>query len=410
MNVVEDARSLKRAVPEERGERLLSEIVRLYRILFGVSGACSIWLLSDDDEKVKMVACDGYDYSLAEIEEKLRERPCYRVPPKQGTEKARRKMGVTAWIVAQNKPFLTSCREDFGTNRDHLGRYDRYLWKDPSRGCQSFYGIPLPGRGRPAVGVVKVEHPDTLFFTEERQAQIELVAALVSAIIDRDFTVQTVREIISEAAGRESFDDILQSLVTGCRKALSAAACSVFLPDWRADGRLALRADDGHVNSFVVRGDNFDWYGPEYTYEPHEGITGRVFQTGQAEWANSPREVNTSEGHAGKLWARQWGDDRECQSIYVAPIKALSGRTLGVLKVEDKLGRNGKPAGNHFTTWDAEVLEHVAFQLGILLERRAKELEARFGAIGGLRESVGDTLLSALKNLGSEGGVGRGGR
>lgn len=398
---VDQAKELKRsmAAAPTRDDTLF-QITRVYRALIGGKGACSIWLVDPDADKVTLAACDGYDYSLEEIEQSAGERPHYLLKPRRRARRGR--VGMTASILLENRSVHAETGEEMARHPAHLGKYESALWKDPGR-TQSFYGTPLWGKGGVPIGLIKVEHPDARFFTDEKQAQLELVAAVASAVVDRDALVEAARQVFWKAAGGATFEETLRNLVRECRDTLSASACSIFLPDWRADGRLALAADNGHDNYLVGE------YGEDYTYEPGEAATGTVFKSGQAVRANSPDEVKRAPGHEGregKLWYREWRDKRECQSFYVVPIKNLSKECVGVLRAEDKIGRDGGREGNHFTAWDAELLDHIAFQLGIFLERQAAELQARFGAVGGLRESVGRTLLSVVKGLSSQGGGG----
>jgi len=64
--------------------------------------------------------------------------------------------GITGWIAEGNQ-FIANSKEEISSHMNHIGKYDKEIWKDGSLNCHSMIGIPLL-IGEDVYGLIKVEN------------------------------------------------------------------------------------------------------------------------------------------------------------------------------------------------------------------------------------------------------------
>lgn len=147
--------------------------------------------------------------------------------------------------------------------------------------------------------------------------------AVRSAAAHRELIWRVAADIT--AATITSTQDLYSTVVGLCQRELGAQAGALFLED-PARRELRAVAASGYATSLMD---------PPAAYEMGQGITGRVWETGQAVRCGYRRELVAHPWRLGKFDRRQWSDETQCENVAFVPIRDAES-TFGVLKVENK--------------------------------------------------------------------------
>ena len=131
---------------------------------------------------------------------------------------------------------------------------------------------------------------------------------------------------------QEPYNNVCEKLA----KLTKAESSSIFILKPEIN-RLVMRGDYGYKKTFVNCEET------DCTYEPGEGVTGTVFETGMPNKASTAEEVRNAPGHKSKLYEAQWKGEHVCHSWFQFPIKDMNDRPIAVMKIENKLDDSRKP-------------------------------------------------------------------
>lgn len=170
-----------------------------------------------------------------------------------------------------------------------------------------------------------------------------------------DVTTKAIYDILKAIAGRFQLEDLLNETVSTLSKIIHAEACSVFLID-KYD-KLRIKAGVGFSRKLIGIAE----------YELGSGVTGTIAQKGQT-FRTTKQEIHDDHPNwQGKYDRIQWPDGKgKCVSFLGVPLK-IKGKVVGVLKVENKRGEDGKYA-EAFTKQDEELMEILANTVAIAIE------------------------------------------
>jgi signal transduction histidine kinase len=142
-------------------------------------------------------------------------------------------------------------------------------------------------------------------------------------------------------------------------RTLGAEVCSIFLEDPAEPGVLVMTAGSGFAQPLVAKA----------RYRLGEGFTGSVAETGQKFNIRSREELQSLEVGGRRVWegrfdSTQWPSGRsEFRNMIALPLK-IRDRTLGVIKVENKLVEHG----DFFTDEDENYFETIANVVALAIE------------------------------------------
>ncbi|MEK7676220.1 MAG: ATP-binding protein [Verrucomicrobiota bacterium] len=216
--------------------------------------------------------------------------------------------------------------------------------------------------------------------------------------------------------------DLLDRVVATLFEVSRAEACSIWLID--PDGKVRIKAAEGYHKRLLANSPAYQealrsGRVEDYTkglpipaeYGREEGVTGQIAKTGIHVLTTGGRPH--AEAHPqwkGKYDRVQWPRGGVCKSFFGAPLK-VQERTIGVLKIENKLEPSGELAAA-FNEEDEEVLTILAnvivvtFENQRLAEERRKQAEQAWRTISArLAHKIGNQnfatkgLLSILQKL-----------
>jgi transcriptional regulator with GAF, ATPase, and Fis domain len=358
--------------------------------------ACSVFLIDgENEERLIMKASVGYLNDLSKRarsgEYMLRKSPPYD------------KIGVTAWIAVTGETFRVRSRQEFSKCVAYSGgKYDEELWGTRNKlKCESFCGTPLKTEDR-IFGILKVESSRKNHFEKEQEFILQIIASMITSAIQNLTVIKSFHSLYKNI-GQFPADTkkLYNSLAKTCADLVHAEACSLFILNDK--GRLVMRGDYGHDYSFV---DNEE---DEYTYASGKGVTGTVFQTGKSSSVSSKDKVETYPKHESKLYPKQWRDGKKhiCHSWYQFCL-GQPPSSLGVMKVENKIGFNGKPIKKGgFAETEKQILEILANSIMQVIsagkERRSKEQAVaalqQIGFTSNINDIFSPDLLAQIENL-----------
>lgn len=186
----------------------------------------------------------------------------------------------------------------------------------------------------------------------------------------RNRQIAAVHKISRLLSSTLDLDERLRDILTVSMQAVDAAAGTVFL--YRAQ-------DEMLVFQYVVGDKASELTGK--AMRATDGIAGEVFQTGEAQITNRPREVAHFNAEVGENVGFQ------TESIVTVPLKYQEGRPVGVMQILNK--QHGE-----FTSDDLETLEIVASIAATAIENAQLHREAQAAAVA---HAVGD-LSHDIKN------------
>jgi hypothetical protein len=176
---------------------------------------------------------------------------------------------------------------------------------------------------------------------------------------------ETLGRMSARMAVAESVQDSYDEVVVFSQEVLNAEAAALFLEDESGEN-LAVVAAEGYGKNLLRR---------MATYERGEGITGKVWETGETVRCDSHEEMVQHVWRKGKFDRQQWDGEKQCHNLLFVPLRR-NGHVFGVLKVENK--RSGDGQYTPFTRTDTDLLECIAAAIGLavqqamLSERRMK--------------------------------------
>lgn len=371
-------------------EDLTKRAVEVCKDIMGAD-ACSIFLIDDNEpDRLIMKASCGYTNDLSNKAEYMLRR-----------DKPNKKLGVTAWIAMEGETFQTRAREDFGDCLEYNGgKYDEELWGTEDRlRCESFFGTPLKTSDR-IFGVLKVESARRNYFSKEHEYILQIIASMITSSLQNLKVIKLFHSLFKIIGGFPTEAEKLYGyLARSCAELVHAETCSIFILNER--GKLVLRGDYGYDISLVDEEDD------EYSYTLGEGVTGTVFLTGESSFVSSKKEVESLPAHKGKLYQKQWKEEHDCHSWYQFPIGKCYP-PLGVMKVENKLGIDGKPIEeggfNESERQILEILANSAVPLIVAGEIKAREdiavrLLDRIGYTTNIDEIFSSDLLNQIEEI-----------
>jgi signal transduction histidine kinase len=193
---------------------------------------------------------------------------------------------------------------------------------------------------------------------------------LHSALELRDRQIGAVHKITRLLSSTLDLDDRLRDILTVSMQVVDSVAGTIFLhrPN-----------DDKLVFQYVVGEKAAELTGR--AIDASVGVSGAVFQTGEAQITNRPREDSHFNPTVGAAVGFQ------TESILTVPLKYQEGVPVGVMQVLNK--RTGE-----FTSSDLQVLEIVASIAATAIENAQLHREAQAAAVA---HAVGD-LSHDIKN------------
>ncbi|GAF76765.1 unnamed protein product, partial [marine sediment metagenome] len=174
------------------------------------------------------------------------------------------------------------------------------------------------------------------------------------------------REFVDEKRPRDEAGMVhtCEELLAKCEDLFRAEVCAIFLV---RDGEAVLEAYRGYTHPYGTQIE-FETLRKELRYkvsspedmaeDRFDGVTGWVASTGQEFSADSWEEIKCLGYHAGKPdRIKIWDDSRPFRCMFAVPLK-LHGKTVGVLKVENK--RDPEKRGVTFDDTDKHLMRTLA--------------------------------------------------
>ena len=206
----------------------------------------------------------------------------------------------------------------------------------------------------------------------------------VVAFADAASTLHRIgREIVQGKNSRnETLIQACEELLEKCEALFRAEVCAIFLV---RDGQAVLEAHRGYTHPYgtpipfeTLREElRYKITSPSDAPDAHfDGITGWVASTGEEFSAESWDDIKSQRYHQGKPdRIKIWDDSRPFRCMFAVPLK-LHGKTLGVLKVENK--RDPRKPGAIFDDTDRHLMRRLAdlFSTAISNIYAAPELKA----------------------------------
>jgi signal transduction histidine kinase/putative methionine-R-sulfoxide reductase with GAF domain len=177
--------------------------------------------------------------------------------------------------------------------------------------------------------------------------------ATLQRLLERARHVGEALRRVSMAVGEsDQIDHLLQLIVDTTTDVLDADRATLFL---REDDKLVSRVKQGHEFTRII-------------VDIGRGIAGHVAKTG--------KPLRVKDAYADPRFDPAWDQKGgyRTRSILAAPVRNTSGAIVGVLQVLNKRGEPGL-----FTSYDAEILQALATQAAVSLDKEAmvRELRAR---------------------------------
>jgi transcriptional regulator with GAF, ATPase, and Fis domain len=102
--------------------------------------------------------------------------------------------GITGWI-ATNKEFLANSKKEIDEHPNHLGLYDKEIWKECPKDCNSIIGVPLVINSE-VYGLIKVENKckgkSCIAFTQEDLKRLKVFLNAISYTIQQNKAVMSI--------------------------------------------------------------------------------------------------------------------------------------------------------------------------------------------------------------------------
>jgi signal transduction histidine kinase len=248
--------------------------------------------------------------------------------------------GIVGHVAATGKPFLTG-------NVENEPRY-RKLFES----TKSEIAVPVRDADGRIRAVLNLESDRSDAYTEDQLRACEAIASLISIVLDHEEHLRRERALLMVGRALDharTEAELLQGVMRVAGEVLRLQACSVFLLDSEGK-RFVLRASVGGLKDRVGA----------ISYEPGEGITGWVCQTGESvrldHPANDPR------------WRGKYVEFPSEQIAAFLAVPILSrGKCIGAIRVIRRVA-GGPQLDNSFTETDEQLLVAIAEQLAAGLE------------------------------------------
>lgn len=178
-------------------------------------------------------------------------------------------------------------------------------------------------------------------------------------IIDRNILADAITEFPEIIRKGENWNHAKHSLLHKCRELFAAEVCAIFLVQ---DGNVLLDAHIGYTRAdgspirFEILREKLIYrvsHRHEWGKSPFDGITGLVASRGEEFYADSWEEIKHNPNYAGKPDSLGiWSEERKFRCMFAVPL-TIGNKTVGVLKVENKISGN-------FDSVDREILRKLA--------------------------------------------------
>ena len=199
----------------------------------------------------------------------------------------------------------------------------------------------------------------------------DIDTASAGALSDVIKTLPLVGQLISEARRPSQFSP-LEKFLEKCQKLFKAEACAIFIV---REGLAELEAQRGYTYPGGTPSD-LDSLRTQLTYRVDspgrsgdsrfDGITGWIASNGKEFCADSWEEIRTHPSHTGKPDSlKVWEESRPFRCMFAVPLK-LYEKTIGILKVENKLDPQGR--GLTFGEMDKQLMRTLADCLSMSIE------------------------------------------
>ena len=208
-------------------------------------------------------------------------------------------------------------------------------------------------------GELKVWREEFGGFSHRAELNLDAVASQAAAALQAAFLreesesarAEKLRTLAASLTGTGDFDQLLQSVVATTAEVLAAEAASLYLVDNSGDS-LEIKAAAGY---------HLPLLGGDISYRRGEGMTGWLWEEGRTFKADSLEELHDHPAWRGRYKNRQ--RNREPSCFLGIPLKVADRaqgeeKTIGVLKLEDRLEREG--VGPIFTDEDQRLGEMMA--------------------------------------------------
>lgn len=228
---------------------------------------------------------------------------------------------------------------------DDVRREPQYRALFPS--TRSEVAVPVLDHEGRVRAVLNVESNQASHYREEMVNFIKAGAHLVSLVLrlnrgaNRETALLEVGRSLGTAANET---DLIQRVMVVAEQVLHLQACSIFLLD-AGSQKFVLRSTTGNLRGRIG----------EISYEPGEGFTGWVGQTGRSIRLHSPQD--------DQRWRGKYVEfpNEEIASFLAVPILSREG-CIGIIRV---LRRKSEGSGldNRFDEDDERLLEAIADQV-----------------------------------------------
>ncbi len=237
----------------------------------------------------------------------------------------------------------------------------------------------------------------------------ELDTASAGALSDVIKTLPLVSQLISEAR-RPGLFSAFEKFLEKCQELFKAEACAIFIV---REGLAELEAQRGYTTGGTPS--DLDSLRKQLTYRVDppappgdsrfDGITGWIASNGKEFCANSWEEIRSNSSHTGKADSlKVWDDSRPFRCMFAVPLK-LYEKTIGILKVENKLDPEGR--GITFGEMDKQLMRTLADCLSMSIENvylraelgMGKGVDSDLGPNRSLSSPSRETLASLAERL-----------
>ena len=156
-----------------------------------------------------------------------------------------------------------------------------------------------------------------------------------------------LEQVAKTVSTRSSLGPLLKNVLEEMTEILDAEVCSIFLNDPKEPDVIRCVAGSGFAEAIVGKAE----------YRSGEGLTGKIFSSGQTRIVGSREELQRTDkdiGWLGKWDHIQWaayGGKSQFRNCIAAPLK-IGDKPIGIIKVENKR------AGT-FTKDDVDILEAI---------------------------------------------------
>ena len=207
----------------------------------------------------------------------------------------------------------------------------------------------------------------------------DVESASAGALSEVIKSLPLVGQLISEAR-RPGLFSVLEKFLEKCQKLFQAEACTIFIV---RGGVAELEAYRGYAGT----ASDLDTIREQLTYRVDppaqsgetvfDGITGWIASNGKEFCANSLEEIRSHSSHKGKPDSlKVWDDRRPFRCMFAVPLK-LYDKTIGILKVENKL--DPEQCGTTFGEMDKQLMRTIADCLSMSIENVHLRAELAMG-------------------------------